>query len=54
VKGALNLFQAQMLRWRDLHPYNAVHAVALAGAVDAAAIDARNAGEVYEARRPGL
>ncbi|HSV18790.1 MAG TPA: hypothetical protein VLR71_10300 [Casimicrobiaceae bacterium] len=29
MKGVLNLFQANMLRWRELHPYNAVHAVAL-------------------------
>ena len=27
VKGRLNLFQATMLRWRDLHPYSAVHVV---------------------------
>jgi hypothetical protein len=26
VPGALNLFQATMLRWRSRHPYNAVHA----------------------------
>jgi hypothetical protein len=25
VKGRLNLFQASMVRWRELHPYNAVH-----------------------------
>jgi NRPS condensation-like uncharacterized protein len=24
-RGRLNLFQTAMLRWRDLHPYNAVH-----------------------------
>jgi hypothetical protein len=29
VKGVLNLFQATMLRWREMHPYNAVHAVAI-------------------------
>jgi len=27
LRGRLNLFQAAMLRWRDLHPYNAVHVV---------------------------
>jgi hypothetical protein len=32
--GKFNLFQRMMLRWRDLHPYNAVHAVPLAGKVD--------------------
>ena len=26
MRGALNLFQATMLRWRSRHPYNAVHA----------------------------
>ncbi len=25
--GRLNLFQRMMLRWRDMHPYNAVHVV---------------------------
>jgi hypothetical protein len=29
VRGVLNLFQATMLRWRAMHPYNAVHAVAI-------------------------
>ena len=28
MRGKLNLFQATMLRWRELHPYSAVHAVA--------------------------
>jgi hypothetical protein len=27
MRGRLNLFQAMMLRWRDLHPYSAVHVV---------------------------
>jgi hypothetical protein len=27
VKGKLNLFQAAMVRWREMHPYNAVHVV---------------------------
>jgi hypothetical protein len=44
VKGRLNLFQAGMLRWRDLSPYNAVHAVRIAAPLDPArlreAIDA--------------
>jgi hypothetical protein len=29
VKGRLNLFQAAMVRWREMHPYNAVHVVTL-------------------------
>jgi hypothetical protein len=35
VRGKLNLFQAMMLRWRDLHPYVAVHMVGVAHALDA-------------------
>src|SRR4029453_16984928 len=27
MRGRLNLFQSAMLRWRDLHPYSAVHVV---------------------------
>ena len=29
LRGKLNLFQAMMLRWRELHPYIAVHVVRL-------------------------
>jgi hypothetical protein len=35
LKGRLNLFQASMLRWRGLHPYNAVHVVRVGAALDA-------------------
>lgn len=35
MRGRLNLFQAAMLRWRELSPYNAVHAAELAGPLDA-------------------
>jgi hypothetical protein len=38
LPGRLNLFQATMLDWRDQHPYNAVHAVALAAPLDAHAL----------------
>ena len=45
MKGRLNLFQASMLRWRELHPYNAVHVVRIARPLVAAdlqhAIDER-------------
>jgi hypothetical protein len=34
VKGRLNLFQAAMLRWRELHPYNAVHVVRIEHRLD--------------------
>jgi hypothetical protein len=40
VKGRLNLFQAAMLRWRDIHPYNAVHVVAIEGPLDTARLAA--------------
>jgi hypothetical protein len=36
MKGRLNLFQSAMLRWRELHPYNAVHVVRVAGTLDRA------------------
>jgi hypothetical protein len=36
MRGALNLFQATMLRWRSRHPYNAVHAARVPHALDAA------------------
>jgi hypothetical protein len=34
VKGRLNLFQAAMVRWREMHPYNAVHVVTLPQLLD--------------------
>ena len=44
MKGKLNLFQAAMLRWRGMYPYNAVHVAELPGDLDEAssrrAIDA--------------
>lgn len=40
MKGRLNLFQASMLRWRDLHPYTAVHVVRLEGPPDASRLTA--------------
>src|SRR5262245_3561085 len=33
--GRLNLFQRTMLRWRELHPYNAVHVIAIPAPLDA-------------------
>jgi len=35
MQGRLNLFQRTMLRWRELHPYNSVHVVFLAGPLKA-------------------
>jgi hypothetical protein len=34
VRGRLNLFQAGMLRWRDLSPYNAVHVIRIDAPLD--------------------
>jgi len=34
MRGRLNLFQAAMLRWRELYPYNAVHVAELPGPLD--------------------
>ncbi len=36
MKGKLNLFQSTMLRWRELHPYNAVHVMGLDVPLDSA------------------
>jgi hypothetical protein len=36
MRGRLNLFQAAMLRWRELYPYNAVHVAELPGRLDVA------------------
>lgn len=40
MTGRLNLFQASMLRWRALHPYNAVHLVRIDRPLDAARLAA--------------
>ena len=34
MRGRLNLFQAAMLRWRGMYPYNAVHVAELPGSLD--------------------
>ena len=39
MRGRLNLFQRTMLRWRELHPYNAVHAVHVDGTLDVARLE---------------
>lgn len=54
VRGRLNLFQAQMLRWRELHPYNAVHAVALTPAADTAHVERAIAAELEHCGLTGL
>ena len=35
MRGKLNSFQRTMLQWNDLHAYNAVHVVRIAGELDA-------------------
>jgi hypothetical protein len=46
MKGRLNLFQASMLRWRELAPYNAVHIVRVAELLDPARLAAAIEGEL--------
>ncbi len=40
MKGRLNLFQESMLRWRDLHPYTAIHVGRVDRPLDAARLEA--------------
>jgi hypothetical protein len=40
MRGRLNLMQRMMLRFRELHPYSAVHVVALDGALDERRLEA--------------
>jgi hypothetical protein len=46
MRGKLNLFQATMLRWRELHPYSAVHVVHVGAPLDAARLEAGIAREL--------
>jgi len=48
VKGKLNLFQATMLRWRELHPYNAVHVVRVDRSLEANRLRADIEGELAD------
>lgn len=52
--GRLNLFQATMLDWRDLHPYNAVHAARIAQAFDNASLAGAIAAVLTDAGLTGL
>ena len=54
MKGRLNLFQAAMLRWRALHPYNAVHVVRVTQAIDPARLDSAVRGELQDLGLTGL
>ena len=46
MRGKLNLFQATMLRWRELHPYSAVHAVRIHVPLDASRLGTAIRGEL--------
>src|SRR3984893_16019494 len=39
MKGKLNLFQAAMIRWREMYPYNAVHVVHVPRPLDASRLE---------------
>ena len=54
MKGRLNLFQAAMLRWRELHPYNAVHIVELAQRFDRSRLERAIATELESMGLTGL
>ncbi len=54
MRGRLNLFQAAMLRWRELHPYNAVHVAELPQPFDAARLAQAIAEHLTEQGLTGL
>jgi hypothetical protein len=54
MKGKLNLFQATMLRWRDLHPYSAVHAVHVGSPLDGDRLASTIAAALEQAGLTGL
>ena len=54
MKGRFNLFQATMLRWRELHPYNAVHVVRIDHALDPARLASVIGGELAAFGLTGL
>lgn len=54
MQGKLNVFQAMMLRWRELHPYNAVHVVAVPQALEPSRLKARIASRLQVAGLTGL
>jgi hypothetical protein len=54
MQGRLNLFQATMLRWRDLHPYSAVHVVRVMKRCDARRLEAQIAARLESAGLTGL
>jgi len=53
VRGALNLFQATMLRWRSRHPYNATHVARVPHELDAGRLRATLASALEESGLTG-
>src|SRR5438309_11318717 len=54
LRGKLNLFQATMLRWRELHPYIAVHVVRLNQPLEAGRLKRRIENRLETAGLTGL
>jgi hypothetical protein len=54
MTGRLNLFQAAMLRWRALHPYNSVHVVRVDQALDVDRLAAALRGHLEQQGLSGL
>src|SRR5438445_5080264 len=54
LRGKLNLFQATMLRWRELHPYIAVHVVRLNQPLEAGRLKRRIEDRLETAGLTGL
>src|SRR5262249_56060409 len=54
MRGRLNLFQATMLRWRDLHPYSAVHVVRVKESCNPPRLEAQIAARLESAGLTGL
>src|SRR5207248_6143037 len=52
--GKLNLFQSAMLRWRELHPYSAVHVVQVRERFDRDRAEAAIANQLCDAGLTGL
>jgi hypothetical protein len=54
MRGKLNLFQSAMLRWRDLHPYSAVHVVQVREPFDRIRVESAIANQLSDAGLTGL
>ena len=54
LRGRLNLFQMAMLRWRELHPYNAVHVVRVGEPLDRERLEAAIAEQLLASGLTGL